>query len=130
MTHSTTNNKPLITIVDDDESVRGAVTRLIRSVGMVAKAFASAEEFLESPELDETSCVISDVQMPGLSGIELQSRLASEKRLTPVILITAFPDARLQETALKAGAVCFLKKPFDGKVLINCIDRALNRTSV
>lgn len=129
MTHpmaGSTAKKPLISIVDDDESVRGAVASLIRSVGFVARCFASAGEFLQSPELNETSCLISDVQMPGIDGLELQSRLAAQNRRTPIILITAFPEPHIKEAALKAGAICFLEKPFDGKALIHCVDRALN----
>jgi FixJ family two-component response regulator len=122
-----TAKKPLISIVDDDDSVRGAVASLIRSVGFVARSFASAEEFLQSPELNETSCLISDVQMPGINGLELQSRLASQDRRTPIILITAFPEPHIRQAALKAGAICFLKKPFDGRALIHCVNRALNR---
>jgi FixJ family two-component response regulator len=123
---ASTANKILISIVDDDESIRVATTDLIRSFGFVAQAFASAEEFLQSPELNETSCLISDIQMPGIDGLELQRRLASENRRTPIIFITAFPDARIRERALAVGAVCFLKKPFEGQVLIQCVDRALN----
>jgi FixJ family two-component response regulator len=119
--------KILISIVDDDESIRVATAGLIRSFGFVAQAFASAEEFLQSPELDETSCLISDIQMPGIDGLELQRRLASENRRTPIIFITAFPDARIRERALAGGAVCFLKKPFEGQVLIQCVDRALKQ---
>jgi len=122
-----TTDKPLISIVDDDESVRRAVTRLMRSVGFDGRAFASAEEFLSSPELSETSCLISDVQMPGINGLELQSRLAAEQPRTPIIMITAFPDAHVKEAALKAGAVCFLQKPFDGKALVECVGRVVNR---
>jgi FixJ family two-component response regulator len=124
---ASTAKKILISIVDDDESIRVATTGLIRSFGFVAQAFASAEEFLQSPALDETSCLISDIQMPGIDGLELQRRLASENRRTPIIFITAFPDARIRERALAGGAVCFLKKPFEGQVLIQCVDRALNQ---
>ena len=121
--------KALIAIVDDEESVRVSTANLIRSFGFAARGFASAEAFLKSPELGETSCVISDVQMPGIGGLELQSRLASTHRRTPVIFITAFPDPRIQERALAGGAICFLTKPFDGKTLIQCVDRALNRSN-
>jgi FixJ family two-component response regulator len=124
---ASTAKKILISIVDDDESIRVATAGLIRSFGFVAQAFASAEEFLQSPVLDETSCLISDIQMPGIDGLELQRRLASENRRTPIIFITAFPDARIRERALAGGAVCFLKKPFEGQVLIQCVDRALKQ---
>jgi FixJ family two-component response regulator len=119
--------RALIAIVDDDESIRVTTATLMRSVGFTARGFASAEEFLQSPELPQTSCLISDVQMPGISGLELQRRLASENRRTPIIFITAFPDPRIQQRALAGGAVCFLTKPFDGETLIQCVDRALNR---
>lgn len=126
---SAPTKRALIAIVDDDESMRVATVTLIRSFGYAARGFASGEEFLESPELGETSCLISDVQMPGISGLELQRRLASQKRRTPIIFITAFPDPRIQERALAGGAVCFLTKPFDGHNLIQCVDRALARSN-
>jgi FixJ family two-component response regulator len=119
----------LIAIVDDDESIRVSTATLIRSFGFAARGFASAEEFLQSPELGETCCVISDVHMPGIGGLELQIRLASTHRRTPVIFITAFPDPRIRERALAGGAICFLTKPFDGEALIQCVDRALNRSN-
>ncbi len=122
-------NKALIAIVDDDQSIRVATATLMRSFGFAARGFASAEEFLQSPELGETACVISDVHMPGIGGLELQSRLASTRRRTPVIFITGFPDPRIQERALAGGAICFLTKPFDGEALIQCVDRALNRSN-
>jgi FixJ family two-component response regulator len=120
--------KTLIAIVDDDESIRVATATLMGSCGFAARGFASAEEFLQSPELGETSCIISDVHMPGIDGLELQSRLASTHRRTPVIFITAFRDPRIQERALAGGAICFLTKPFDGETLIQCVDRALNQS--
>jgi len=121
--------RPLIAIVDDDESIRVTMGTLMRSLGFAARGFASAEEFLQSPELGETSCLISDVQMPGINGLELQSRLASENRRTPIIFITAFPDPRIEERALAGGAVGFLAKPFDGQTLIQCVDRALSQSN-
>jgi|SRR5262245_53322243 len=126
---SAMTKRALIAIVDDDESFRIAMATLMRSFGFGASSFASAEEFLESPQLGETSCVISDVQMPGISGLELQSRLASDNRQTPIIFITAFPDPRIRERALAGGAIGFLTKPFDGQALIQCVDRALNRST-
>src|SRR5260370_24330050 len=121
--------RALIAIVDDDESMRVSTATLMRSLGFAARGFASAEEFLKSPELGETSCLISDVQMPGINGLELQRRLASENCQMPIIFITAFPDPRIQERALAGGAICFLTKPFDEQILIQCVDRALNRSS-
>ena len=118
---------PVISIIDDDASVRVATDRLVRSLGYVARTFASAEEFLRSPYVNESSCLIVDVQMPGMSGVDLQVRLSSEGRAVPVILITAFPEEGIRTKAMKAGAVCFLSKPFDGPVLIDCIDSALKQ---
>jgi FixJ family two-component response regulator len=116
---------PVIAIIDDDESVRLATKRLVRSLGFIGHTFTCADEFLQSPLLNDTSCVIADVQMPGMSGVELQSRLIAEGNRTPMILITAFPDDRTRTRALTAGAICFLSKPFDGPTLIQCLDTAL-----
>jgi len=118
---------PVISIIDDDESVRVATKRLVRSLGFVGHDFASADEFLQSHRLGETSCVIADVQMPGMSGVELQELLVAKGNRTPVILITAFPDDRIRARALKLGAVCFLTKPCDGQTLLQCLEMALNK---
>ena len=117
--------KPLVSIVDDDEAVRLALRSLVRSLGYVSNVFASAEEFLESSHLNETSCLISDVQMPGMNGIELQNRLKILDRGTPVIFVTAFPDERTRARAFEAGAIGFLEKPFEGRVMIQLIELAL-----
>jgi FixJ family two-component response regulator len=122
-------NVPVISIIDDDEFVRAATNRLVRSLGFSAPTFASADEFLRSPHLDDTSCVISDVQMPGIGGIELQSMLIATGKNVPMIFITAFPDERIRTQAMEAGAVCVLSKPFDGSALIRCIDSALKTQS-
>src|SRR6201981_1042700 len=103
----------VISIVDDDPSVRAAAVRLFRSLGFSAHAFASAQEFLSSPQLKETSCVIADVEMPGMNGVELKYYLVANGHPTPIIFITAFPHERVRERAMKAGAVDFLSKPFD-----------------
>lgn len=116
---------PLIAIVDDDESVCIAVTSLVRSLGYEAAAYGSAEDFLASAARPDTACVISDVQMPGISGLELQRVLAAEGSRLPIIFVTAFPDVRVQQAALHGGAMCFLSKPFDGNALIQCLERAL-----
>lgn len=118
---------PVIAIVDDDESVRTATRSLVRSLGFTAYTFASAEEFLQSQYVSECSCVITDVQMPGLSGVDLQSRLAAEGRDTPVIFMTAFADQAVKARAMKAGAVCFLSKPFEGQKLVKCLEEALSQ---
>lgn len=118
---------PVVSIIDDDGSVRTATTDLVRSLGHTVHAFASAEEFLQSNELNGTSCIIADVQMPKMSGIELQAHLLAQGHSMPFIFITAFPTERVRATALKAGATCFLTKPFNGDALVKCLDAALER---
>jgi FixJ family two-component response regulator len=115
----------MISIVDDDQSVREATKALVRSLGYSARTFASAEEFLSSDHVDYTCCLITDVQMSGLSGIELQKRLIAEGRCVPIVFITAFPDERVRSRALNAGAIGFLSKPFSDESLIHCLDTAL-----
>lgn len=115
----------LISIVDDDASMREATKGLVRSLGYRAVTFVSAEEFLQSASVDETSCLIADVQMPGLSGIELQRRLIARGNLVPTIFITAFPEDNARRSALEAGAVGFLDKPFTEESLLSCLERAL-----
>jgi FixJ family two-component response regulator len=115
----------MISIVDDDEAVRLALHSLVRSLGYASNVFASAEEFLESSYINETSCLISDVQMPGMNGIELQSRLRRLDCRTPVIFVTAFPDERNRARALEAGAIGFMEKPFEGLAMIQLIETAL-----
>jgi FixJ family two-component response regulator len=117
---------PVISIVDDDPSVREATKGLVRSLGYGAAAFASAEDFLQSDHVNDTACLITDVQMPGLSGVELQNRLIAQGNCTPIIFITAFPEQRIRARALEAGAVGFLSKPFDEDRLIEYIHAALN----
>ena len=118
---------PIISIVDDDESVRLAIKSLLNSMGLTAHLFASAEDFLQSPHVIDTSCLILDVQMPNMSGIELQRHLISQGVRTPIIFITAFPEDRIRTKLLNAGAVCFLSKPFDEQILLECLDKALKR---
>jgi len=115
----------MISIVDDDRAVRAATRGLVRSLGYDASTFASAEEFLSSDGLHETSCLITDLHMPGLSGIELQDQLIAQGHSLPVVFITAFPDESLRTRAMEAGAICFLSKPFSDRNLIDCLDRAL-----
>jgi FixJ family two-component response regulator len=115
----------VIAIIDDDESVRVATDNLLRSLGYVVHTFASAEEFLRSPRFNDTSCVIADVKMPTMSGVDLQARLLTDGYSVPFIFITAFPEEALRERAMKAGAICFLTKPFDKPSLIKCLDIAL-----
>jgi FixJ family two-component response regulator len=94
-------------------------------MGFAAHAFASAQEFLLSPRLSDTSCVIADVEMPGMSGVKLQEHLIAHGHATPIIFITAFPEDRIREQAMKAGAIGFLSKPFDEARLLECVEQAL-----
>ena len=118
---------PLISIVDDDESVREATKSLLRSLGYKAEAFGSAEEFLESPRIDDTACLITDVQMPGLNGVELQDRLLSDGHDMPTIFMSAFPDTRTERRVIESGAIAYLRKPFKEDHLVEHIDAALKR---
>jgi FixJ family two-component response regulator len=118
---------PVIAIIEDDASVRTATQSLVRSLGFAACTFACAEEFMQSPRLNDASCVIADVQMPGMSGVELQTLLIAEGCHTPFIFMTAFHDEGVRARAMKAGAICFLSKPVDGQILIECVFKALNR---
>jgi FixJ family two-component response regulator len=117
----------VISIVDDDASVRVATDNLLRSLGYTVHTFASAEEFLRSIHFNDTSCVIADVQMPAMSGVELQALVLAQGHRVPFIFITAFPEETIRERAVKAGAICFLTKPFDRLTLIKCLDTALER---
>ena len=117
--------RAMISIVDDDKSIREAAKTLVRSLGYSAATFASAEEFLESGQLDKTACLITDVQMPGMSGVDLQNHLIAKGDCTPVIFVTAFPESGLRERALRAGAIGFLSKPFREDSLIACLHKAL-----
>ena len=101
------------------------MSSLVRSLGYEACVFASAEAFLASPRLHETSCLILDVQMPGMGGLELQSQLAARQLRIPTIFITAFPEERIRKRAEASGAVGFFGKPVDSQVIIGCLDSAL-----
>jgi FixJ family two-component response regulator len=116
---------PIISIIDDDDSMRCAIKSLVTSLGLRVHTFRSAEEFLQSPRVDDTSCLITDLQMPGLSGIELQSLLVEQARHMPIILVTAFPEERMRNRAMQAGALGFLSKPFESQTLIKLIDKAI-----
>lgn len=115
----------MISIVDDDESIRTALASLVRLLGYEVHSFASAAAFLESPHLNDTACLISDVHMPKMGGLELQQHLKDIGCRISIIFITAFPDAQKEIQALKDGAICYLAKPFDGKVLMDCLANAL-----
>ncbi|MBV9530805.1 MAG: response regulator [Bradyrhizobium sp.] len=116
----------MISIVDDDKSVRNAARALLKSLGYSTATFGSAEEFLQSGLLQETDCLITDVQMPGMSGFDLQDHLIASGDMTPVIFVTALPEKRLRERALGAGALGFLTKPFSEDSLIACLEKALS----
>jgi FixJ family two-component response regulator len=117
--------KPLIAVVDDDESVRVALTSLMRSLGFAAEAFVSADEFLASSRFRRTSCLIVDVNMPGMTGLTLHRHLRASGKNIPTILITAYPDDRVKEAASKEGAIGFLTKPFEERDLLACVHSAL-----
>jgi FixJ family two-component response regulator len=117
----------IVAIVDDDESIRIAMQGLFKSVGVQAKTFRSAEEFLNSGEQRRAGCLISDMSMPGMSGLELHARLDSENWRIPTIFITAHGDANLRTQALRAGAFEFMAKPFDNDALLENVAAALNR---
>jgi FixJ family two-component response regulator len=117
--------KPAIAVIDDDEAVREATTDLLRALGFIAKAFPSADDFLKSNRIRITSCLIADVQMPGMSGLELYGRLVALGNPIPTILITAYPDETVRARALNAGVTGYLVKPFSEKELLDCIDLTL-----
>jgi FixJ family two-component response regulator len=119
-----TNNK-VVAIVDDDEEVRVALGGLLRSAGLTARAFESAEEFINSGQKGQTACLIADIRMPGMSGLELQAKLNAEGCRIPIIFITAHGDARMRMQALRAGAVEFMAKPFDDEALLETVRAAL-----
>jgi FixJ family two-component response regulator len=120
--------KPFISIVDDDESVRETTKSLMRSMGFSAEAFSSGAEFLASPLLSRTACLVSDVKMPGMSGLELHRRLLDSGNNIPIILITAYPDEGVKARALNGGALCCLTKPFSEEDLLACIHAALGKS--
>jgi FixJ family two-component response regulator len=121
----TKNGTNLIAIVDDDDSMRGAIEGLLKAVGLPAQAFASAEEFLKSGKQHHASCLIADIRMPGMSGLELQAKLNADHCRIPTIFITAHGDAKMRMRALRAGAVEFLSKPFDDEALLESVRAAL-----
>jgi FixJ family two-component response regulator len=118
------NNK-LVAIVDDDDAVRVALEGLLRSAGLTARAFGSAEEFLGSGQQSQISCLIADIRMPGMSGLELQAKLNAERCRIPIVFITAHGDAQMRMQALRAGAVEFLAKPFNDEALLDTVRAAL-----
>ncbi len=116
---------PQVSIIDDDESLRGALVSLVRSFGYGASGFDSAEQFLAAGGAAGFDCIVTDIHMPGLSGIELKQRLAAAQDTTPVIMITARSEPALRERVRDSGAMCLLTKPFEASELIACIEQAL-----
>jgi FixJ family two-component response regulator len=121
----TQKGKRFVAIVDDDESIRAALQGFMKEAGLPAQAFASAEEFLGNGELQQVGCLVVDIRMPGMSGLELQARLNAERHRIPTVFITAHGDASMRMQALRAGAVEFLAKPFDEEVLLDCVRAAM-----
>ena len=120
-------NLPVIAIVDDDASVREGLSSLIRSAGLKVEAFASAQEFLQRPGPEAPSCLVLDLQLPGLSGLDLQKRMAEVELEIPIVFLTGHGNIPASVQAMKAGAVEFLTKPFDDQELLNAIHEAVER---
>jgi FixJ family two-component response regulator len=120
-----TEEAAFVAIVDDDDLMRNALQGLLKAAGLPARAFASAEEFLQSGEQHHTACLIADIRMPGMSGLDLQARLNAEQIRVPTIFMTAHGDERMRLQALRAGAVEFLAKPFDDEILLESVRAAL-----
>jgi len=116
---------PLIAIVDDDELFRRSIERLVRSAGFTVEAFGSAEDFLERGDLDRTACAILDMKLPGMNGLDLQQRLITTATPIPIVFVSAHDEAMVQESALRAGAVAFLRKPFDNSTLLDALSRSI-----
>jgi FixJ family two-component response regulator len=121
---------PVIAIVDDNDSFRRATMSFIRSLGYAVVQFASAEAFLKSDRLHETDCLISDVHMPGMNGVELQGKLIAQGYHLPIIFVTAFPEIKARAQAFAAGAIGFLAKPFNDEMLIACLNKAIGAKGV
>jgi len=122
---ATQAKEKLVAIVDDDESVRIALAGLMKAVGLPAKTFASAMEFLDSGQQHHASCLIADIRMPGMSGLELQAKLNADRCRIPTIFITAHGDAEMRMQAMRSGAAEFLSKPFSDDVLLETVRAAL-----
>lgn len=119
----------LIGVVDDDELVRIALQRLLKSSGFAVTSFGSAEDFLKSGQLPEVACLIADIRMPGMSGLDLQAKLTAESCPIPIIFITAHGDEKMRLQAMRAGAVGFLAKPFEAGILLDRVRAALEAVS-
>jgi FixJ family two-component response regulator len=121
------NSGPIVAIVDDDQAVGNAIEVLMRSIGLVAQAFSSGEEFLRSPELSRAGCLVVDFDMPRMTGLDLHNNLSRLGKSIPTVLITAYPSDDIRARAFQAGVICYLPKPFDESELLNCIKTALDR---
>jgi FixJ family two-component response regulator len=120
-------NPKMVAVVDDDESFRGALQRLLKSAGLPVRSFASAEDFLKSGQQRDTGCLITDIRMPGMSGLDLQAKLNADHCPLPTIFITAHGDEKMRLQAMRGGAVKFLAKPFDDAILLESVRTALKR---
>jgi FixJ family two-component response regulator len=121
------HSQSLISIVDDDRSFRDSLRRLLRSLGYDVAAFSSAVEFLASPEIAATACLIADVHMPEVTGVELHRQLVQTQRAVPTILVTAFPDDTVEQQMLASGVECYLRKPLEEAHLIRCLRAIFER---
>jgi FixJ family two-component response regulator len=119
------NTRQLVAVVDDDRSIQSALKDLLDSVGLLSECYGSAEEYLLSEQLNQTACLVLDIRMPGMSGLDLQARLKTEGRRIPIIFITARGDTQTKTQAMKAGALGFLAKPFDDEALLERVRSAL-----
>jgi FixJ family two-component response regulator len=117
----------IISVVDDDESLGSAIIDLLNSAGFTCEPFGSAEAFLGSGRIADSACLILDIRMPGMSGLDLQRHLETTGHATPIIFVTAFPEERTRSRAMADGAVCYLPKPFNDQELLACVHRALKR---
>jgi FixJ family two-component response regulator len=118
-------NTPTISVVDDDVWAREGLQHLIAAIGYEVRTFESAEEFVASGSIAETACLITDLNMPGMSGLELQTHLRSAGHKTPIIIVTAYPTEEHRSRALKDGAISFMTKPMDERVLVDCLTHAI-----
>jgi FixJ family two-component response regulator len=127
-TYSMPQTVPVVFVVDDDVSVRESLELLIRHLGWRAETFVSAQEFLAHPKVSTPSCLILDVQLPGLNGLALQQQIAADRTAMPIIFITGYGDVPMTVTAMKAGAAEFLTKPFDDEILVSALQNAIERS--
>src|ERR1700745_968258 len=120
-------NDPLVCVIDDEPSIRKGLSNLLRSAGLKVQTFASAKEFLINPPLEDLSCLVLDVQLPGISGLDLQNELVNGDAQIPIIFLTGYGDIPMTVRAIKAGAIEFLTKPFRDEDLLNAVDQAIER---